>query len=220
MRLEFALKDLGELSYFLGIEVAPIPGGILFKQEKCAGDILATVGMTKCKISSTPLAATEKLLRLEGDPLSPEDATKYRSIVGALQYLTLTQPDLAFAVNKVYQYLHSPTTTHWTVVKRILRYVKGTCNIGLKIMKSPSMVVSGFYDADWAGYVDDKRSTCGFAIFYGPNLISWSAKKQATVSRSSTKAEYKFPANAMSEIAWVEAFLKELGIRLKVPPRL
>jgi histone deacetylase 1/2 len=176
--------------------------------------------MTKCKTSSTPIVATEKLSKTDGDLLSPEDATRYRSIVGALQYLTLTRPDLAFAVKKVCQYLHSPTTLHWTAVKRILRYVRGTSDVGLKITRSPSMLLSGFSDADWAGDIDDRRSTGGFVIFYGPNIIWWSARKQATVSRSSTEAEYKSLANATTEIAWVEALLKELGMKLRCPPRL
>jgi histone deacetylase 1/2 len=123
-------------------------------------------------------------------------------------------------VNKVCQYLHSPATEHWTAVKRILRYVRGTSNIGLKIMKSPSLALSAFSDADWAGDVDDRRSTGGFAIFCGPNLISWSARKQATVSRSSTEAEYKSLANATTKVVWAEALMRELGIRLKYPPRL
>jgi histone deacetylase 1/2 len=219
LRIEFALKDLGKLSYFLGIEVTPIQRGIRLRQEKYAGDILARVGMTKCKMSPTSLAGSEKLSKTGGDLLSDEDATKYRSILGALQYLTITRPDLAFAVNKVCQYLHSSTTEHWTAVKRILRYVRGTSNIGLKIMKSPSLVLSAFSDADWAGDVDDRRSTGGFSIFCGPNLISWSARKQATVSRSSTEVEYKSLANATT-VVWVEDLMRELGIRSKYPPRL
>jgi histone deacetylase 1/2 len=170
-------------------------------------------------MSPTSLAGSEKLSKTGGDLLSDEDATKYRSILGALQYLTITRPDLAFAVNKVCQYLHSSTTEHWTAVKRILRYVRGTSNIGLKIMKSPSLVLSAFSDADWAGDVDDRRSTGGFSIFCGPNLISWSARKQATVSRSSTEVEYKSLANATT-VVWVEDLMRELGIRSKYPPRL
>jgi histone deacetylase 1/2 len=220
LRADFALKDLGELSYFLGIEVKPMQGGILLKQEKYAGDILERVGMKHCKSSPTPLAASENLSKEDGELLSSEDATKYRSIVGALQYITLTRPDLAFAVNKVCQFLHAPTTAHWTAVKRILRYVKGTSDFGIKITKSPSTLLSAFSDADWAGSVDDRRSTGGFAVFFGPNIISWSAKKQATVSRSSTEAEYKSLANATAELVWMEGLLKELGVRLKTPPCL
>jgi hypothetical protein len=124
---------------------------------------------------STPLSSSEKIVA-QGELLGPEDSTKYRSVVGALQYLTLTRPDLSYAVNKVCQYLHAPTTMHWTAAKRILRY--------------------------------------GFAVFFGPNLISWSAKKQATVSRSSTEAEYKSVANATAKVIWLQSLLAELGVRL------
>jgi hypothetical protein len=209
---DFALKDLGELHYFLGIEVSKINDGILLTQNKYAVDLLKKTGMLACKPVSTPLSTSEKLSAHTGELLGPVDATHYRSIVGGLQYLTLTRPDLAFSVNKVCQYLHAPTTLHLVAVKRILRFVKGTINLGLRIVKDPSMVVSGFSDADWAGCLDDRRSTGGFAVFLGTNLISWSARKQPTVSRSSTEAEYKSIANATAEIMWVQTMLRELGI--------
>jgi histone deacetylase 1/2 len=156
----------------------------------------------------------------EGTPLGPDDSSQYRSIVGALQYLTLTRPDLSFSVNKVCQYLHAPTTAHWTAAKRILRYVKDTSQLGLTFRWSTSTLLSAFSDADWAGSLEDRRSTGGFAIFLGPNLVSWSARKQATVSRSSTEAEYKALANATTELIWVEAVLRELGVQLRQRPVL
>jgi histone deacetylase 1/2 len=127
----------------------------------------------------------------------------------------LTRPYIAYFVNKVCQYLHAPTTTHWTTAKIILQYVKDTIILGITFHKSSSTLLSAFSDADWAGCLDDRRSTGGFAIFYGPNLISWSARKQATISCSSTEVEHKSLANATGELIWVEALLGELGIRLK-----
>jgi hypothetical protein len=115
--------------------------------------------MSNCKGVSTPLAAHEKFSIMAGSPLGQGDATNYRSVVGALQYLTLTRPDLAFPVNKVCQYLHSPTEEQWSAVKRILRYLKQSIRIGLKIHKSNSLLVSGFSDDNWVGCLDDRRST-------------------------------------------------------------
>jgi histone deacetylase 1/2 len=210
--LDFALKDLGELHYFLGIEVKKVHDGIILSQEKYANDLLHRVNMQICKTVDTPLSVSEKLSLTDGEMLSGDDSTNYRNIVGALQYITLTRPDIAFSVNKVCQFLHAPMTVHWTTVKRILRYLRGTISLGLRLSKSSSTVVSAFSDVDWAGCPDDRRSTGGFAVYVRSNLVSWNAKKQATVSRSSTEAEYKSLANATAEVMWVQTLLDELGV--------
>ena len=204
----------------MGIEVKRGSHGLTLTQERYAMDILKRSGMHRCNAIDTPLSSTEKLSVESGDKLGPDDATNYRSVVGALQYLTLTRPDIAFAVNKVCQFLHTPTTVHWSTVKRILRYVRGTVNLGLSIRRSELTLVSAFSDADWAGCVDDRRSTGGFAVFLGDNLISWTARKQPTVSRSSTEAEYKALANATAEMLWVQKLLTELGIPHPAKARL
>jgi histone deacetylase 1/2 len=209
---EFALKDLGDLHYFLGIEVKKVTDGLLLSQQRYAADIIKRANMERSKSIETPISTVDKLSIADGVKLGPVDATQYRSMVGALQYLTLTRPDISFAVNKVCQFLHAPTTVHWKAVKRILRYVQGTLGVGLKIRNSVSTTVSAFSDADWAGCVDDRRSTGGFAVFFGSNLVSWCARKQPTVSRSSTEAEYKALANAIAETMWVQQLLTELQV--------
>jgi histone deacetylase 1/2 len=159
LRKEFALKDLDDLNYFLAIDVNKVNDGLVLSQGKYARDVLGRAGLLSAKEVSTPLSSSEKSSATEGDALDPEDSTKYRSMVGALQYLTLTRPDISYAVNKVCQYLHVPTTVHWAAAKRILRYIKGTIGTGLTFLRSSSTPVSAFPDADWAGCVNDLRST-------------------------------------------------------------
>jgi histone deacetylase 1/2 len=212
LRDDFALKDLGDLHYFLGIEVKKTSDGITLSQGRYTADLLKKVSMSNCKGVTSPMSSSEKLTAHDGVPLQVEDITKYRSVVGALQYLTMTRPDISYSVNKVCQYLHAPTSVHWMAVKRIIRYLKHTMHLGMNIRRSQSLLVSAFSDADWAGCPDDRCSTGGFAVFFGPNLVSWSARKQATVSRSSTEAEYKSLANATAEIIWVQSILAEIGV--------
>jgi histone deacetylase 1/2 len=127
---------------------------------------------------------------------------------------------LAFAVNKTCQFLQQPTDVHWAAVKRVLRYIRGTLELGISIRPSASLDLSAYSDADWAGCPDDRRSTGGFAVYLGPNLVSWSARKQPTVSRSSTEAEYKAIANATAEVTWIQSLLKELGLKHGRAPTL
>jgi hypothetical protein len=168
--------------------------------------------MGNCNWSVLLCPQSAKLSIHEGTPLGTNDATQYQSAVSALQYLTLMRPDISFVVNKVCQLLHSPTMVHWVVVKQILRYIKYIARLGLKIANSRSLLVNGFSDADWAGSLDDQRSTDGYAIFLGTNLVSWSARKQNTVSRSSTEEEYKSVANATVEIMWIQTLMHEIQV--------
>jgi Reverse transcriptase (RNA-dependent DNA polymerase) len=218
LQQQFALKDLGPLSYFLGIEVQTTPQGLHLSQTKYILDLLKRTNMLQANPFPTPMAQTNSLSLHDGDPF--HDPYLYRSVVGALQYATVTRPDIAFAVNKVSQFMHSPTTVHWTAVKRILRFLVGSFSHGITIRPTNSFQVHAFSDSDWAGSVDDRKSTSGFCLFLGPNLISWSAKKQPTVSRSSTEAEYRCLATTCAEIFWLQNLLKELHFHLDQAPIL
>jgi histone deacetylase 1/2 len=137
-----------------------------------------------------------------------------------LQYLSLTQPDLSFAINRVCQFLHTPTENHWAAVKQILHFVNGTLDHGLFLHPPVSSSLIVYSDTEWASDVGDRRSTWGYVVFYGDNLVSWSARKQPTVSRSSTESEYKAVANATTKLIRVEALLKKLSVRQTLPPIL
>uniref|UniRef100_A0A2N9GL63 Reverse transcriptase Ty1/copia-type domain-containing protein n=1 Tax=Fagus sylvatica TaxID=28930 RepID=A0A2N9GL63_FAGSY len=209
LQTDFAVKDLGSLHYFLGIEVIRNTAGILLSQKRYILDLLKRTNMLEAKPVSSPMASSTSLSAHEGEHFP--DQTLFRSTVGALQYLSLTRPDIAFTVNKLSQFMHKPTLLHWQSVKRLLRYLKHTI---FKYLNPPDL------QADWAGNKDDRRSTGSFCVFLGKNLISWSCRKQATVARSSTEAEYKALANAAAELKWFRSLLQELGLSLRSPPLL
>jgi hypothetical protein len=164
------------------------------------------VGAKPCK---TPMQPGLILSKTYGTSLS--NPFLYRTIVGALQYATITRPDLAFSVNKASQFISTPIDVHWQAVKRILRYVKGTLHHGLLLRHSPQLCLNAYCDADWAGDPDDRRSTTGYVVYLGLNIVSWSSKKHVTVSRSSTEAEYRSLAMTTSELLWLQSLLTELG---------
>ncbi|KAM1791281.1 hypothetical protein ACFX12_035264 [Malus domestica] len=170
--------------------------------------------MVDCKPVSTPAVSGKRLSLYDGEPL--QDITEFMSVVGALQYLTFTRPDIAFSVNQVCQFMHQPTTTHWIAVKRILRYLKSTPDHGL-VYKPGPLTLTAFADSDYAGDPDDCKSTGGFCIFLGPNLVSWSSKKQKGVSRSSTESEYRQLAITAATLSWFRQLFKDLHLHLSPP---
>ncbi|XP_019190312.1 PREDICTED: uncharacterized protein LOC109184730 [Ipomoea nil] len=184
----FKIRDLGEPNFFLGIETVKCDDEILLSQQQYMNDILKHAGIAECKPLSIPISVS-KIVPFSADLY--DDPTSYKSLAGTLQYLTVTPPDLSFAVNQLCQHMHVPTTSYWEQLKRVLRYVKGIIGFGLRIQKSMSKEIHAFSYSDWVGYPEDRKSTSGFAIFLGTNLISWICKKQRTVARYSTEAEYK-----------------------------
>lgn len=138
--------------------------------------------------------------------------------MGSLQYLTLTRPDVVFAVNKLSQFMHCPTTDHWSALKRLLRYLNGTMDRGITIYKDSPLHLHAFSDADWAGDRNDFTSTMGHIVFLGKNPITWMSKKQRSVARSSTEAEYRAVANTTAELMWVKNLLSELGVTINHTP--
>ncbi|GJR71363.1 ribonuclease H-like domain-containing protein [Tanacetum coccineum] len=170
-------------------------------------EILERAHMQHCNPCKTPVD-TESKLGSDGDPVS--DPTLYRSLAGALQYLTFTRPDISYAVQQICLYMHDPRDPHFTALKRILRYVRGTIDHGLQLYVLSTSQLTAYTDADWAGCPVTRRSTSGYCVFLGDNLLSWSAKRQVTLSRSSAEAEYRGVANVVAETAWIRNLLLEL----------
>ncbi|XP_023729834.1 uncharacterized mitochondrial protein AtMg00810-like [Lactuca sativa] len=194
---EFSIKYLGELNYFLGLEAAYTDNGLFLSQTKYARDIFMRAELLDSKPVSTPLAPHKSFTV---DDLPYSDPTLYMSLVGALHYLTITRLDLSYAINQVSQFLHAPTIDHFQAVKRILQYVKGTISFGLTYSRPHKASVVGYSDINWACCLETHHSTYGYSVVFGGNLVSWSAKKQPTVSRSSCESEYRAMENTAAEI--------------------
>ncbi|GJU55465.1 ribonuclease H-like domain-containing protein [Tanacetum coccineum] len=207
LHAEFSMTDLGPLNYFLGVSVTRDTSGMFLSQQKYATEVLERAGMLTCNPCRTPVD-TDSKLSADGDPVS--DPTLYRSLAGALQYLTFTRPDISYAVQQVCLFMHDPREPHFLALKRILRYVRGTLSYGLQLYSSTTSTLVAYSDADWAGCPTTRRSTSGYCVFLGNNLLSWSSKRQFTISRSSAEAEYRGVANAVAETCWLRNLLREL----------
>ncbi|KAJ9548025.1 hypothetical protein OSB04_020568 [Centaurea solstitialis] len=212
---EFPMSDLGPLSFFLGVAASRSKFGLFLSQSAFAQEILARADMVSCNPCSTP-ADTKTKLAVDGEP--DPDPTLYRSLAGALQYLTFTRLDIAYAVQHVCLFMHDPRLPHLNALKRILRYLKGTLSHGLHIKASAIDRLVAYSYADWAGCPNTRRSTSGFCVYLGDNLVSWSSKRQHVVSRSSAEAEYQGIANVVAEAAWLRNLLLELSCLLSLVP--
>ncbi|OMO51187.1 Reverse transcriptase, RNA-dependent DNA polymerase [Corchorus capsularis] len=180
----FSIKDLGELKYFLGLEVARSSKGINLCQKKYIMDLLRDADFLEIKPCPTPILPETRLSKDQGTPLA--DIRQYRQIVGKLQYLTATRPDLSFMAQQLAQFLDKPTDLHMNVIHRVLRYLKGTIGHGLFLPADKNLKIQAFSDSEWVTCIDTRRSKIGYCVLLGKALVSWKSKKQNTISHSST----------------------------------
>ncbi|RVW78877.1 Retrovirus-related Pol polyprotein from transposon RE1 [Vitis vinifera] len=206
---EFEVKDLGNLKYFLGMEVARSRKGIVVSQRKYILDILKETGMLGCKPIDTPMDSQKKLgIEKESKPV---DRGRYQRLVGRLIYLSHNSARYWLAVSAVSQFMHSPTEEHMEAVYRILRYLKMTPGKGLFFRKTENRDTEVYSDADWAGNIIDRRSHFRILSFVWGNLVTLESKKQSVVARSSAEAEYRALAQGICEGIWIKRVLSELG---------
>ena len=193
MQTEFEMSMIGEMKFFLGLQINQSDIGIFISQTKYIHEMLKKFQMDDSKPVGTPMVTGCKLSKF--DDSEDVEQTMYKSMIGSLLYATTTRPDIIHSVCQVGRFQASPKASHLLAVKRIFRYLKGTTEYGLWYPKGKQLDLCAFTDADWAGCIDDRKSTSGAAFFLGGCLVSWSSKKQSKMSLSTAKAKYIVAAN-------------------------
>nr|GEV09135.1 retrovirus-related Pol polyprotein from transposon TNT 1-94 [Tanacetum cinerariifolium] len=216
MKSHFKMSMIGEMTFFLGLQVNQSPCGIFINQSNYMSEILKKYEMESCDLVGTPMEIKNKLnLDQNGTPV---DATKYHSMIDALMYLTSSRPDIVHATCLCARYQDKPTEKHLKEVKRIFCYLRGTVNTGLWYTKDSSFELTGFSDADYAGCKDTFKSTSGGAQFLGEKLVSWSLKKQDFTSLSTAEAEYVSLSACCAQVLWMRTQLTDYGFSFnKIP---
>ena len=208
----FEMKDLGPLHSFLGVKIVQdeASGSVWMGQPLYTEKLLMKHGMAECKAMSTPANPDVKLVPCT-NPDDVCDQQAYQAIIGSLLYLsTKTRPDIAYAVGYVARFSAKPTKEHWTAVKRVLRYLKGTSKFGLLYKGKSSSNMIGYSDADWAGDIGDRRSTSGYVFLLGGAAISWKSSKHTCVALSTSEAEYIALSAASQEAVWLQQLYSDL----------
>ncbi|XP_017982421.1 PREDICTED: uncharacterized mitochondrial protein AtMg00810-like [Theobroma cacao] len=208
---QFKLKDLGIVKYFLGLEIARSPERISVCQRKYVLDMLEEYSLLGAKPVSTPMDYNYKLQKSTKD-YRLKDLTIYRQLVGKLLYLTFTRPDVCYAVQVLSQFMDKPSNDHLATAFRVLRYLKGAPGQGLLLHSQSNLQIQAYSDSDWASCPNTRKSVTGYALFLENSMVSWKAKKQSVVARSSVEAEYRSMATTSCEIIWLKSLLAEFGI--------
>ncbi|KAJ9566856.1 hypothetical protein OSB04_002822 [Centaurea solstitialis] len=207
----YEMSMMGELNFFLGLQVKQLSAGIFINQAKYIKDILKKYNLENAKIMKTPMSPS---CALDSDPDGKTvDVTTYRGTIGSLMYLTASRPDIMFSTCLCARYQSKPKESHLKAVKRIFRYLKGTVNLGLWYPKGSGYELTGYTDADHGGCKLDRKSTTGHIQFLGDKLVSWASKKQNCVSLSTAEAEYVAAASCCSQIIWMRTQLRDYGFR-------
>ena len=209
MMREFDMSDLGEMRYFLGLEVMQVDGGIFVSQKKYVNEVLRRFGMEESNSVLNPIIPGFKIHK--DDDGVRVDESLYKQLVGSLMYLTATRPDVMYAVSLISRYMSKPTELHLTAAKRILRYLQGTTAYGIFYQKKGNSELIGFTDSDYAGCVEDRKSTTGYAFILSDAAVAWSSRKQAIVTLSTTEAEFVAAATSTCQLIWMKRILKRIG---------
>ncbi|GJY21923.1 retrovirus-related pol polyprotein from transposon TNT 1-94 [Tanacetum coccineum] len=211
MHDEFEMSMMGELNFFLGLQIKQLEDGIFFNQSKYIKEMLKKFRLEDSKPMKTPISTETKLTKdVEGESV---DNTKYRGMIGSLLYLT-ARPDIMFSVCLYARFKGDPKTSHHEAVKRIFRYVKGTVHLGLWYPKGSDIETIVYADSDHAGDYVDQKSTSGICTFMGCCLTSWFLKKQTALAISTTEAKYVSARNECQQALWMKQDLVDYGIRL------
>ena len=209
MKGEFEMSAMGELTFFLGLQVHQKPEGIFISQEKYVHDILRKFDMENVRTATTPFEAPKP--KTKNEPDEAVNVHLYRSMIGSLMYLTASRPDIMFAVSACSRHQVTPLVSHLNAVKKIFKYLKGQPKLGLWYPKESPLVLEAYSDSDYAGVNLDRKSTTGGCQFLGRRLISWQCKKQTVVATSSTEAEYVAAASCCGQVLWIQNQLLDYG---------
>ena len=220
LKNQFEMVDNGCIHFILGMQITRdrINKVLTISHPNYLNSMLKKFNMENCRPVATPLEIGRKFQKASGDDELFGDVSLYQQAIGCLTYAaTTTRPDIAVAVSILSQYMSKPTIDHWIGVKRVLRYIRGTLNYGLSFSTGDTNGLIGYSDSDWAGDPDTRRSTSGYVFFIGQALVSWSSRKQATVAKSSTEAEYVALSGATQETIWLRRLLTDINFGTDYP---